>query len=425
MNTSTKLTTDDMRKLYTTFSKLYVDTKLFYVLIGYLVQASYAGFSNFRGHMWLTGVSGCGKSTILANFLHKLGRGLTLLISNSTSAGILQTMNPNDGSSSSPVIFYDEAAGDTSYKKRINQSNNTIFREMATSNDDALSLRGQADHEAKQFNNKASVFRASTVSDLQDWQDIARTFQIDLTDKLKDRLVIDKLAEVSSELNEAWLMMLINQAPNYNKFQKLALTILEEMHTKEGLSDLSHKTILCSTLAGGLACVFKHTEDLADEKCVQKAITLLKSKFVEDAETQKEFKENEGDIVSKIFEIQKTEGIHSMPFMEFLTNSMNMSPQRIYQLYGVTTNVEANEVRILQTGYKFHNLVEDKNLVQKQIIDSHTKLKEASKIKGSGIVTTPCWCPHSKVTKRFYIIKVPKEYQVSNMYNQQLKEVKN
>ena len=208
------------------------------MLLGYLVQASYAGFSSYRAHMWLTGVSGCGKSTILANFLHRLGRGLSLLISNSTSAGIQQTLNPTDGSSSSPIIFYDEAAGDTLYKKKLNQANNAAFREMATGSGDALSLRGQTDHEVKKFNNRASVLRASTVSDLQDWQDIARTFQIDLREKLKDRLMIDKLAEISGELNEAWLMMLITQAPNYERLQKLSLKILESMHIEEGMEDL-------------------------------------------------------------------------------------------------------------------------------------------------------------------------------------------
>ena len=319
LNPDSKLTTEDLIELYTLFTSLYKDKSLLYILLGYLVQASCAGFATFRGHMWITGVSGCGKSTILSNFLHKLGNGLTLLISNSTSAGIQQTLNPGDGSSNSPAIFYDEAAGDTIYKKKLNQANNAAFREMATSNDDAFSLRGQADHEAKKFHNKAAVLRASTVSDLQDWQDISRTFQIDLREKLENPSNINKLAKLSSKLNNAWLIMLITQAPNYVKLQELALDILlETLHVGKDSVDLSHKIRLCSTLAGGLACIFKHTEDLTDEQCVKKAITLLQDKFVEDAETQLEFKSNEGDIVSTIFEVQRKDGIHTTSLVEFL-----------------------------------------------------------------------------------------------------------
>ena len=205
-------------------------------------------------------------------------------------------------------------------------------------------------------------------------------------------------------------MMLITQAPNYVKLQELALDILLETFQNKDSVDLSHKIRLCSTLAGGLACIFKHTEDLTDEECVKKAISLLQDKFVEDAETQLEFKSNEGDIVSKIFEVQRKDGINTTSLVEFLLNH-DLSAKRINQLYGITISNKYDEIRILKTGYKFHNLVEDRNLVQKCIIDSHTKLKEASRIPGSGVVSQPCKCSYTQKTKRYYVIKVPKEYE--------------
>ena len=108
---------------------------------------------------------------------------------------------------------------------------------------------------------------------------------------------------------------------------------------------------------------------------------------------------------------RKKDGIHSSSFLEFLLNS-DLTARRIYQLYGVMVWHDLNEIRVLQTGYKFHNLVENKNLVQKIIVDSHTKLKEASRIPGSGVVSKPCNCIYSQKTKRYYVIRIPQEYEL-------------
>ena len=114
--------------------------------------------------------------------------------------------------------------------------------------------------------------------------------------------------------------------------------------------------------------------------------------------------------------------MHSMSFIEFLVNN-SLSPKRIYQLYGVYIGTDGNAVRVLQTGYKFHNLVEDKSLIQKCIVDSHTKLKEASRVQGSGVTSKPCACPYETKTKRYYVIDIPKEYTLEVNRIQKLKQI--
>ena len=96
----------------------WVDPKSGYLLAGWLAIARIAGALEIRPHIWLTGGSGTGKSTVMNNLIAPaLGstKGKIHLHGSSTEAGIRQTIK----SSSLPVIFDEfETTGDLS-KARV------------------------------------------------------------------------------------------------------------------------------------------------------------------------------------------------------------------------------------------------------------------------------------------------------------------
>lgn len=103
-------TNEQAGKLIEITSRLSWDNSISGVLLsGWCVIAPVCGILDWRPHVWLTGESGCGKSTVIKDIVHALLKDFSLQLDGSTTeAGIRQTL----GQDALPVLF-DEIENDS------------------------------------------------------------------------------------------------------------------------------------------------------------------------------------------------------------------------------------------------------------------------------------------------------------------------
>ena len=183
LTNNVKLNMNDYNELVTLFAKIYPDPTSLFAGLGHLIQASYAGFSDFRGHMWVTGPTGSGKSLLRA-ILSSLGSGLVSTVQDVSKAGLAQHLNPL-GYTNSVAVLADECAADTVAKKKNIGDVIKIMREMSTATEGTISLRGTAEQKVKVYHLRASVYLASTSSYIDDYQDKSRIFEVDINQPVK------------------------------------------------------------------------------------------------------------------------------------------------------------------------------------------------------------------------------------------------
>jgi hypothetical protein len=147
----------------------------------WLGVAMIGGALDFRPHIWVTGDSGTGKST-LQYLMREILHGLGLYISKGTAAGIRQSLEID----SVPVMFDEPEAGSTQ------QENITKIIEMARiSSTGDRDVMGSKDHTAKEFILRSTFFFSSIIVSKMEPQDANRMAILELapfppnTEKLK------------------------------------------------------------------------------------------------------------------------------------------------------------------------------------------------------------------------------------------------
>lgn len=144
-------------------------------MLGWAILAPICGTLKKRPHLWLTGSSGCGKSTVLAEFLKPLLGGLAQCPNgSSTEAGIRQSMS----GVAAPIIM-DEAEGHDKLSRERIQSILTLAR---TAYDDQSSntARGSAEGQAKSFKVRSMFGFAAINNSMEFEQDINRIAVLEL-----------------------------------------------------------------------------------------------------------------------------------------------------------------------------------------------------------------------------------------------------
>lgn len=116
------------------------------LLAGFCVIAPVCGGLAWRPHIWVTGASGSGKSTVMINIIKRLcGKTCLHAKGETTAPGLRQRM----GSDARPVLF-DEFEGET--PQRLLEVQNVInLARIASSDDDAKIYKGGAQGEAIEF----------------------------------------------------------------------------------------------------------------------------------------------------------------------------------------------------------------------------------------------------------------------------------
>lgn len=144
-------------------------------MLGWALLAPICGTLKKRPHLWLTGSSGCGKSTVLGEFLKPLLGGLAQCPNgSSTEAGIRQSMS----GVAAPIIM-DEAEGHDKVTRERIQSIITLAR---TAYDDQSSntARGSAEGQAKSFKVRSMFGFAAINNSMEFEQDINRIAVLEL-----------------------------------------------------------------------------------------------------------------------------------------------------------------------------------------------------------------------------------------------------
>jgi putative DNA primase/helicase len=152
------------------------------LLAGWVALAPVCGALRWRPHIWLTGGAGCGKSTVLNQYVHFLLGGLDLYAQgNSTEAGIRQTL----GADARPVLFDESESNEESDAKRM-QNVISLIRQSSTESE-AQTLKGTAGGSAMSFHIRSMFCLASIQVALKQQADIERLSVLTLKPKREDK----------------------------------------------------------------------------------------------------------------------------------------------------------------------------------------------------------------------------------------------
>lgn len=116
------------------------------LLAGFVALAPLCGALRWRPHVWITGGAGCGKTTVLNDYVHRLLNGMDIFAQgNSTEAGIRQKLR----SDALPVLFDESEQNNDREASRV-QNVLSLIRQ-ASSESAAMTLKGTATGDAMQF----------------------------------------------------------------------------------------------------------------------------------------------------------------------------------------------------------------------------------------------------------------------------------
>lgn len=167
------------------------------LLAGWVALAPMCGAMRWRPHIWITGGAGCGKTTVLNEYVHRLMGGLDIFAQgNSTEAGIRQTLR----SDALPVLFDESEQNNEREVSRV-QNVLSLIRQ-ASSESAAKTLKGTAGGDAMQFTIRSMFCLSSIQVGMKHQADFERLTvlalrpkreELDAADswqKLKDRLYL-------------------------------------------------------------------------------------------------------------------------------------------------------------------------------------------------------------------------------------------
>ena len=147
--------------------------------------------------MWLTGGAGCGKSTVLNDYVHYLLGGLDLYAQgNSSEAGIRQTLMAD----ARPVLFDESESNEEADARRI-QNVLSLIRQSSTESE-AQTLKGTAGGSAMHFNIRSMFCLASIQVALKQQADIERLAVLALRPKRDDKDAAGTWANISGKIYE-------------------------------------------------------------------------------------------------------------------------------------------------------------------------------------------------------------------------------
>jgi putative DNA primase/helicase len=126
---------------------------------GWTVLAAICGALKWRPHIWVTGGSATGKSTLVGDVIKSLLRGVMLFaVGNTTEAGIRQTL----GCDARPVVFDEAESGDEQSANRI--KNVLSLMRQASSDTGANILKGTQGGKAQRYSCRAAFLMSAIAA---------------------------------------------------------------------------------------------------------------------------------------------------------------------------------------------------------------------------------------------------------------------
>ena len=142
------------------------------LLAGFLVLAPFCGALPWRPHMWITGGSQAGKSTLLSAVVYEcLGRSAIRATMGSTEAGLRQYL----GNAARPIVHDEAELGHDPGRREA-----LLAFARAQSSDDLPVLKGSAGHKVELFRGVSSLLFVSVDVGLDRLSDVARWVVVEL-----------------------------------------------------------------------------------------------------------------------------------------------------------------------------------------------------------------------------------------------------
>lgn len=165
------------------------------LLCGWVALAPICGALRWRPHIWITGGAGCGKTTVLNDFVHKLMGGMDIFAQgNSTEAGIRQRLQCD----ALPVLFDESEQNNDREASRV-QNVLSLIRQ-ASSESAATTLKGTAGGEAMQFIVRSMFCLSSIQVGMKHQADFERLAVLALRPKHEDKDAAEGWKRLSEQL---------------------------------------------------------------------------------------------------------------------------------------------------------------------------------------------------------------------------------
>jgi putative DNA primase/helicase len=165
------------------------------LLCGWVALAPICGALRWRPHIWITGGAGCGKTTVLNDFVHRLMGGMDIFAQgNSTEAGIRQRLKCD----ALPVLFDESEQNNDREASRV-QNVLSLIRQ-ASSESAATTLKGTAGGEAMQFIVRSMFCLSSIQVGMKHQADFERLAVLALRPKHEDSNAADGWKHLSEQL---------------------------------------------------------------------------------------------------------------------------------------------------------------------------------------------------------------------------------
>lgn len=166
-STTNPLELDDLKLIKLMIDNFPWEHKIYpELLFGWLILAPLCGALRWRPHIWLTGATGSGKSTILEKLTLSLLEGFALGVEGETTeAGLRQKIDNN----AIPIIF-EEAEMDSNSSKKIIERNVSLARQASTETRTAI-IKGSQNNQAVEFHLRSMFLFASVVPGIRNKAD--------------------------------------------------------------------------------------------------------------------------------------------------------------------------------------------------------------------------------------------------------------
>lgn len=165
------------------------------LLAGFAMLAPICGALKWRPHIWLTGGAGCGKSTVLNEYVFPLMNGTSLFAQgNSSEAGVRQWLK-NDAR---PVLFDESESNEEGDIRRI-QNVLSLIRQASTESE-ARTLKGTAGGEAMSFHIRSMFCMASIQVAIKHQADVERLTVMSLRPKREDENASENWSTLKDDL---------------------------------------------------------------------------------------------------------------------------------------------------------------------------------------------------------------------------------
>jgi hypothetical protein len=275
-------TIDECRLLLDACSGLkFTDDKAMHLLAGWLAIARVAGALPVRPHIWLTGGSATGKSTVLTRLIEPaLGGQHTFLscVGGTTEAGIRQTLK----SSSLPAVF-DEFESVNKATKERHESIIELLRNTWSATNGQI-IKGSAGGTSNSFNLAFPALLSSIGVNLLTDADRSRFSVLELMphgdDPTQFARLCDALNKITPELGNRIFNRMVQMIPALLKNYAL----LRDAIARQSRQRLGQQI---GMLMAGWCCL-SYDETITEETARAIAIELEVEKINEDRETEEQ-----------------------------------------------------------------------------------------------------------------------------------------